>query len=532
MTLWIIGHSFRFEMENLCRLFVPREKITVNIRRDEAEIPEGEGTSSPSGITVITSLKQEGERSCIRCAVALEDFQETAEEWMVQGKTEGAADGAGPSNPQELRMAQLLYGLLVKLFCFTHDWGIVTGVRPIKLLRRLTRECGETAALAWFRDQLLVGESKLSLCRETLEREDKVLSLSRSDSFSLYVSIPFCPTRCDYCSFVSQTVVRAARLIPEYVELLAKEIALTGAIARRLGLRLETVYFGGGTPTTLTAEQLALLLRTVEESFDLSHLREYTVEAGRPDTVTEDKLRALRAAGVSRVSINPQTLSDPVLEAIGRKHTAAQFYEAFALARRCGFGHINADLIAGLPQDSEAGFRRSLDGIIDLGPESITVHALAMKRASNLVVERRTMAAEDETRRTAVAMTAYSRRRLSDAGYGPYYLYRQSRSAGNQENVGWCLPGHEGLYNVYIMDETHTILACGAGAVTKLKQPGGEYIERIFNYKFPYEYNRGFAEMAARKERVTGFYEENPAQTGPEAGDDQPACAGRSDSIC
>ncbi|MCI8553749.1 MAG: coproporphyrinogen dehydrogenase HemZ [Clostridiales bacterium] len=521
MTLWIIGHNFRFEMENLCRLFVPREKIVVKTA-DHEEASSCAG-GSEAGIVAAALLRREGDHVRVRCRVSLEDFDETAEDELAAGQADDRC---------ELRMAQLLYGLLSRLFGYTHDWGIVTGVRPVKLLRRMTRESGPEAAAAWFRDQLLVADGKLSLCRETLAREDRVLALSRPDSFSLYISIPFCPTRCDYCSFVSQTVVRAARLIPEYVELLAQEIARTGEIARRLGLRLETVYFGGGTPTTLSAEQLTLLLKTVERSFDLTRLREYTVEAGRPDTVTEEKLRALKATGVSRISINPQTLSDRVLEAIGRRHTAAQFDEAFRLARQCGFRHINTDLIAGLPQDDEEGFRRSLEGIIDRGPESITVHALAMKRASNLVVERRTMASEDETRRTAVAMVADSRRRLESAGYGPYYFYRQSRSAGNQENTGWCRPGYEGLYNVFIMDETHTILACGAGAVTKLKQPGGEYIERIFNYKFPYEYNRGFAEMMARKERVTGFYEENPAETRPEAGTDQPAGGTGPGGIC
>lgn len=268
-------------------------------------------------------------------------------------------------------------------------------------------------------------------------------------------------------------------------------------------MRLETVYFGGGTPTSLTAEQLEVLFRAVEAHFDLSALREYTVEAGRPDTVTADKLRTIKDAGATRISINPQTLREDVLQAIGRRHTVAQFYEAFDLARRCGHENINTDLIAGLTGDDPAGFAGTLEGILALSPESVTVHTLSMKRASRLVTEKETGSAG----RGAADMVAFAAGRLPEAGYRPYYLYRQSRTADNQENVGWAKPGREGLYNVYIMDETHTILACGAGAVTKLKEPGGEYLERIFNYKFPYEYNARFGDMLRRKEGIAAFYD-------------------------
>lgn len=295
----------------------------------------------------------------------------------------------------------------------------------VKLLRRLTLECGEEEARRQFRERFLVSEPKTALCARTLREEDAILALSRSDSFSLYVSIPFCPTRCAYCSFVSHTVERAAKLIPDYVEKLAEELAETGRLARSLGLRLETVYFGGGTPTTLSAGQLRVLFGAVEKHFDLSALREYTVEAGRPDTVTEEKLRAIRAAGATRISINPQTLRDSVLETIGRRHTAAQFYEAFALARRCGFDNINTDLIAGLPGDDFDGFSGTLEEIVGLDPESVTVHTLSMKRASNLVIERR---ADYRVRDDAVRMVARTADRLPAAGYRPYYLYRQSRT--------------------------------------------------------------------------------------------------------
>ena len=341
MTLYMCGHNYHFEMENVSRLFLPQEKIHT--------VTEREPVAAETGVAAETYCERGEDRTQIRCRLRLDDFDEEEMDWL---------DNAHPQyrDECELVMATLLYRLFVRLFGFTQRWGIITGVRPVKLLRRLIDEYGEEGALRYFRERLLVGEEKLALCHRTLQVENQILALSRPESFSLYVSIPFCPTRCDYCSFVSQTVEKAFRLIPRYVELLAQELARTGEIARRLGLRLETIYFGGGTPTTLSAEQLEILFRTIEGHFDLSNLREYTVEAGRPDTVTQEKMRTLRAAGVTRVSINPQTLRDDVLQAIGRRHTVAQFYEAFETARRCGLDHINTDLIAGLPGDDFEGF--------------------------------------------------------------------------------------------------------------------------------------------------------------------------------
>ena len=483
ITLIMRGHAFRYEIENICRLFLPQEKVVL-----ADAVPD-----APTGVVADTWMSE----NAVGVSVLLDDF-------AYSDSAPLPADTPDRRDVGERQICTLLYHGLSRLFGVTQTWGIVTGVRPVKLLRRLTAEMGEQEALRYFRDTLLVSEPKIALCRRTLDAENRLLALSRPDSFSLYISIPFCPTRCDYCSFVSHTVERAAHLIPDYVDCLIKEIACTGALSRSLNLRLETVYMGGGTPTTLSADQLTRILNAVAAHFDLSNLREFTVEAGRPDTVTADKFRALRAAGVTRISINPQTLQDEVLKAIGRRHTAAQFFEAFDLARRCGMDNINTDLIAGLPGDTPEGFAATLDGILRLSPESITVHTLSMKRASNLTVQHRAdYAVQDD----AVQMVAHSADILPQNGYHPYYLYRQSRTVGNQENVGWAKPGCEGLYNVFIMDETHTILACGAGGVSKLRQPNGEHIERIFNFKYPYEYNAHIDDMIARKERVTAFYE-------------------------
>ncbi len=489
MHLFLQGHAFHFELENVCRLFLPQEKIITH--------PHGSPLEDTDGLRVVCAMGQSTTEAHLSCRVQLDGFDETATATVTQS-------GEDFLDRCELELCTLLYHLLVKLIGFTHGWGLITGVRPVKLLRRLIREMGEEQALIYFRDKLLVSEEKSRLCRVTLEHEDAILALSRPDSFSLYVSIPFCPTRCDYCSFVSQTVVQAKKLIPLYVEQLCREIAYTGELARSLGLRLETVYFGGGTPTTLSAEQLTALFQTVESSFDLSHLREYTVEAGRPDTVTPDKMAAIHAAGVGRVSINPQTLQPAVLASIGRKHTVEQFYDAFRMARQAGFGNINTDLIAGLPGDTYEGFADTMEQILALAPESVTVHTLSMKRASNLMLQKR---ADYRVQDEAVRMVQLSAQALPQAGYVPYYLYRQSRTVGNQENVGWAKAGCEGFYNVYIMDETHTILGCGAGAVSKLKKPHSDYLERIFNYKFPYEYNDGLEEMLARKKAISAFYE-------------------------
>lgn len=487
MILQLVGHDFHFELQNICRLFLPQERLTV-----AETIPENNEES-----VVVTRLVKENAKTALFCRLRLMDFDEQLETTVENTH-------ADYRDECELLLCELLYRLFVQAFGVTQAWGMVTGVRPVKLLRRLIAEQGEEAALEWMRKRLLVSDKKLSLCHCTLQAENRILALSQPNSFSLYVSIPFCPTRCDYCSFVSQTIARAAALIPAYTENLIKELAYTAAIAKDLGLRLETVYFGGGTPTTLTAEQLYRVTEAVARHFDLSHVREYTVEAGRPDTVTPEKLKVLKNAGVSRISINPQTLNEDVLCHIGRRHTVAQFYEAFESARRLGHDNINTDVIAGLPGDDYESFVKTIDGILALSPESVTVHTLSMKRAANFNLQKR---ADYRTANDAARMVNHTAEKLPQAGYHPYYLYRQSRTVGNQENVGWAKDGKDGLYNVYIMDETHTILACGAGAVSKLKQPHTEYLERIFNYKFPYEYNDGLQEMLNRKDTVRTFYE-------------------------
>ena len=477
MNLYVKNHNFHFELENLTRLFFPNEKITVI--RDFSE---------PQPPYIYTEVSDK-----ITISVNIGSFNKS--ETAVKKLTD---------DDNELVSAQLLYKLLCDFTGLTQPWGILTGVRPVKLLRRLAEESSEEQAVKKFEKDFFVSNEKIALSRETEHNERKILELSKPESFSLYVGIPFCPSRCSYCSFVMASIERAEKLIKPYTKLLCEEIKRTAEIANKLGLRLETVYFGGGTPTTLSAEQLDTVLGTVNNSFDMSTCREFTVEAGRPDTIDIAKLFALKENKVDRISINPQTVNDEVLKTIGRKHTAQQFFDAFELARKCGFDNINTDLIAGLPTDTPESFKNSLDSIVRLNAESITVHTLCMKRASRLTTEGVTL--DLQQARDAREMLAYTQNILGQNEYIPYYMYRQSRMVGNLENVGWSKRGFESLYNVYVMDETHTILACGSGGVTKLKRNNPDYLERIFNFKYPYEYIDRFDELIQRKSGIMQFY--------------------------
>lgn len=476
MNLYIIEHNFHYELENLVRLFFPNEKI--NVIKDSAEFEKP---------YILTEIKDN-----IRVEVLFDDFNS----YLCDHKVDDVEN--------ERKICELLYKLLCEYTQVTPPWGMITGVRPVKLYRKLKESQGETEADNYFKDKLFVSPSKINFTKITEKVEKKILDLSNDNSFSIYIAIPFCPTRCNYCSFVQCSVEKSKHLIEPYVELLCQEITHTAEIAKKLNLNLETIYMGGGTPTTLTAQQLDKVLSTINSNFNLSHLREYTVEAGRPDTITLDKLVALKENKVSRISINPQTLNDEVLSAIGRKHSAQQAIDAYNLARSVGFESINMDLIAGLTNDTYESFVNTLDKICVLNPECITIHTLSMKRSSNL-----TQDGAKINKHSAVLtskMLDYAQNKLFENDYLPYYLYRQSRMVGNLENTGWSKVNKESYYNVYVMDETHTIFGCGAGAVTKLKSSKFDYLERIFNFKYPYEYIDRFDEMLQRKQTIYDFY--------------------------
>ncbi|MGN0521019.1 MAG: coproporphyrinogen dehydrogenase HemZ [Eubacterium sp.] len=475
MILKVINHDFEYDMKNLCTVFFPFEKI------------KSEGDDD-----IVVETKKDGER----IFVSADAYGRSVEKFNTVKINEDMATA----------MSVLLYNALSELTGFKPPWGILFGVRPAKLMHRFCEELGEQGAKDYFENVFLVTKEKTELAVDVMKHENEIIKLSKGNSFSLYISIPFCPTRCSYCSFVSHSIEKTKRLIKPYVDLLVKELEKTAQTAKQLNLHLETVYLGGGTPTTLDAEDLTKLLTAVEKNFDLSSLREYTVEAGRPDTVTKEKLFALKNAGVSRISINPQSFNDRVLNAIGRHHTSRQTLDAFELARGCGFDNINMDLIAGLPEDNFDSFKNSVDTAIALGADSITVHTLALKSAAYMVTRDDVFDLKD--RLVTSQMVDYSNEALSKNGYYPYYMYRQSKSLGNLENVGWCKKNKDCFYNVYMMDETHSVLAVGAGAVIRLKNQNTGKIKRIYNYKYPYEYIDNFDEILNRKKGITEFLSE------------------------
>ena len=483
MYLINLNHKFNYETENLLRLFFP-EKIVQS-----EEVSEGEDY-------ILTEL----DGGKIRVKLCLDG--------KINDKTEEYALGNIPSFDTEesffeRKIALLMFDLLCKATSYTPPWGILTGVRPAKLMGKLVQQMGEEKAKEYFRGELKVTKEKTDLAMCVSKKEAPIIDgASGEKSFSLYVSVPFCPTRCSYCSFISHSNDKAKKLMPQYVEYMIKEIEETGRIARELGLKLESVYYGGGTPTALTEELLKKVTDAVSESFDLTGVKEYTIEAGRPDSVTKEKFRIMKNCGCNRISINPQTFNDDVLKEIGRNHTSEQTLEAMKQAREEGFSFINMDLIAGLPTDTLESYKNTLQTVLSLEPENITVHTLALKRSATLVTDKR----ETNTGDLASQMVSHTYETLTDAGYIPYYMYRQSKSLGNLENVGWAKEGYEGLYNVYMMEECHTILSVGAGAVTKLKNPRGNEIERIFNYKYPYEYINDFDEIINRKKQIAQFY--------------------------
>lgn len=440
------GHTLKYEIECICKIFLPMRKFTFLY--DTTQLP----ADAEEGAVLI--LEQLGEQSRFWVQVQYRG------QVMEQEQQFPACSPETEKQLCEYRFSAMLFRLLEEITDLHPAWGLLTGIRPVKMVQQ-----------------------------PLLEKTPK-------HGISLYVSIPFCPTRCSYCSFVSHSIAQAQNLIPAYLEKLCEELKIWGQLVREQELLVDTVYFGGGTPTSLTAAQLEQVLTAVQESFDLSHLREYCVEAGRPDTITSEKLQTLRRFGVDRISVNPQTMQDHVLETIGRKHTTAQTVEAFRMARAAGFENINMDLIAGLPDDTPEGFHDTLEQILALDPDSITVHALTLKRAANLFAE-----GEQQVHNPVEQMVQESMRRLPEHGYAPYYMYRQKNTIDNQENVGYARAGKESLYNILIMDESQSIFGAGCGASTKLVEPCGR-ITRIHNYKFPYEYIRQFDQLMQKKEQV------------------------------
>ena len=395
-------------------------------------------------------------------------------------------------------LQQSYYLAAVQLLPAPPAWGALAGVRPTKLTTRHLMEGGTPrSAEKLMKDVYYVTEDRRKLAVDCSMATVHAASLLEPEDLSLYVGIPFCPTRCSYCSFVSRTVGKKTELLEPYLQALMQEIAVTGRLLRQSGRKVRSLYIGGGTPTTLSSRQMAALLDAIRAHFDLSRCLEFTVEGGRPDTLDAEKLQTIARYGADRMSINPQTMVDEVLRACGRPHTAADVVRAYEQAVDAGFKAINMDLIAGLPADTVAGFCGSLDQVAALNPANITVHTLALKKGADLFEKRGSLpTAQDVTQ-----MVAYANARLRSLGYRPYYLYRQKYMSGSFENVGWSRDGLDCLYNIYMMEEVHTIVSLGGGGMNKVNLPDGS-LRRFHNPKFPEQYIQMIDDVLAQKEEL------------------------------
>ena len=482
MIYTLEGHDLKHAVEEMLFHLLPTVTLTRADTAGEGDwcrslLSEQDGEAVGRAIACIDGVTRESERRAPVAGLAPLDHKRTVTELVKMT----VYDAVAPSLAQP------------------PVWGSLTGVRPAKLARGLIeRGMSRGEAAAYLREHFYVSPERTAL---TIRAAATAMELDKDigpDDISLYVGIPFCPSRCYYCSFVSSTTAQSGHLIEPYLDTLCREIAETAALVREAGKRVQSVYIGGGTPTTLSEQQLARLLDTLEQNFDFSRLREYTVEAGRPDTITPGKLHALRAAGVGRVSINPQSMDDKVLAAIGRRHAAADVLRAYDEARQAGFDAINMDVIAGLAGDTAETFAQTIDTLTGLAPENITVHTLAIKRGADLTDK----AAASARRETVSRMLDGASHALQAAGYGPYYLYRQKFTAGGFENVGWCKPGTECFYNVTMMEELQTILSLGAGGVSKRVDRDTGWIERTNNPKYPLEYIRAADRLANGKRKL------------------------------
>ena len=403
-------------------------------------------------------------------------------------------------------LQQSYYLAACQLLPVLPPWGALAGVRPTKLTTKHLLEGGTPrSADKMLKDVYYVTESRRKLAVDCSVSTVRAARLLQPQDLSVYIGIPFCPSRCAYCSFVSRTIGKKTELLEPYLEALLSEIRLTGDLLRVSGKTIRSLYIGGGTPTTLSTPQMIRLLDAINQSFDLSRCLEFTVEGGRPDTLDEEKLRAIHDRGVNRMSINPQTMEDSVLRCCGRIHKTQDILRAYDQATAADFQDINMDLIAGLPTDTPEGFRHSLDAVAQLNPSNITVHTLALKKGADLFEHRENLPSAE-----AVAeMVAYAEATLRSLGYKPYYLYRQKYMSGSFENVGWSRGNRDCLYNIYMMEEVHTIVSLGGGGMNKVNLPDGS-LRRFHNPKFPEQYIEMLDSVLQQKRELFALMNESP----------------------
>ncbi len=477
MKLRLIGHDDRYAVEQLQMALFPLEPM------ENIQAPfEGDGAVSTlhrgnTWLTATTKIVKNGQTSSATKRLKTADETVRLRRQILQ---------------------QSYYQAALPLLDNVPAWGALSGVRPTKITTKHLLAGGtERSADRLLRDVYYVSPQRRTLAIDCSRATVKAASLLEPSDVSLYIGIPFCPTRCSYCSFVSRTIGKRTELLEPYLQALLAEIRHTGKLMENSGRHVRTIYIGGGTPTTLTAAQMEQLLNCIKESFDLSRCLEFTVEGGRPDTLQQEKLDTISRCGVDRMSINPQSMIDSVLKACGRVHTAADIENAYHQAVQAGFKGINMDLIAGLPTDTYDGFKTSLNRVIDLSPENITVHTLAIKKGADLYENRKGLSSQEDVAR----MVNYAEDALRGAGYIPYYLYRQKYMSGSFENVGWCKPDTECLYNIYMMEEVHTVISVGGGGMNKVNFPDGS-LKRFHNPKFPEQYIQMLDTVLKQKEEL------------------------------
>ncbi len=410
---------------------------------------------------------------------------------------------AVPSQMKNL-IGRTVLGAAYKIFDKKSVWGISTGVKPVKLAKSVRNKCGNENLANVLENSYAISPNKVKLCIDALSCEDKIMESMPQRPCSIYISIPFCPSKCHYCSFVSCTTPRLLSLIPEYLVKLDKEIKLISKTVKLCNLNVVSIYVGGGTPAILSESQIEFLMMSIRQNFGVLDKVEISFEAGRPDCVTLPKLRILKDYGVNRISVNTQSTNDEILKSVGRNHTYLQFLNALEDVKGIGFDCVNTDLIAGLPGESVESFKNSINQVCSLSPENITIHAFTLKKASDYRdndVKDFYVCSDD-----AQKMIDFSYEKLSQNAYTPYYVYRQKNTVGNLDNTGYCKPSKECMYNIVTMGEYHTVLAAGAGAVSKLVSDKTNFVTRMFSPKYPYEFLNDTKYSGFDVDTVVDFY--------------------------
>ena len=487
------GNINKYYVQSLCMLFFPGAKFA-------------EGEEEKKGVPVVSVSLRENEAGVEAFAsIKLDSKLKTGSRFEKYKK-----------EYTKTRTAKIAVGIAVfeagkRFFGSVPPWGILTGVRPAKIAAEMLESGMDFATVKkTLEKEYFLNPKKSTLVTEIATIEKEIIDSTEENACSVYISIPFCPSRCAYCSFVSYATPRLLSLIPDYLVRLASDIDRMFDTIKSVGQKVVTVYIGGGTPTTLDEIQLEFLLNKISENIDTTSLKEFTLEAGRPDTITKEKLAIAAKYGVTRVSINPQTLNDSVLEQIVRRHTTEDFFRAYNIARESDIKYINTDLIAGLPGDTFPGFSKTVDAILKLSPDNVTVHTFCVKKSADILRYSSDIYSKGggETPKSV----SYALVKTKNAGYVPYYIYRQKNTVGNLENVGYAKPGSEGLYNIYMMEDVHSVFACGAGGVTKLVSKKNNCMERIAFPKYPYEYldmNKEPEKIEGVFKRIIEFFEEN-----------------------